>query len=208
MSRALTAGAIAATIATAVKPILLAELDFSSGFVRCWTGVGTLSWGGHYWLGVGTFGGVSAPEEASDLRATSITFSMSGIPNTLLASVLGENYRGRSAKLWWAFLDASNGIVADPFLVFGGRMDTVAIVQGGESASVAVTAESRLVDLERARIRRFNDQDQQQLYPGDLGFQFIAPIQNVTLVWGQKVVAGAAGGTVLTTGNGAPVAQN
>ena len=208
MSRALTSGAVAATTATAVKPILLAELDFSSGFVRCWTGVGTLSWGGNSWLGTGDFGGVSAPEEAGDLRATSITFSMSGIPNALVTSVLGEHYRGRSAKLWWAFLDASNAIVADPFLIFGGRMDTVAILRGGESATVTVTAESRLVDLQRARIRRFNDQDQQQLYPGDLGFQFIAAIQNLTLVWGQKVDTGAAGGTVRTTGGGTPVAQN
>ncbi len=46
----------AETFKTVARPVLLVELGFASGPSRVWSGLGTLSWSGQDWLGVGTLG--------------------------------------------------------------------------------------------------------------------------------------------------------
>jgi hypothetical protein len=53
------------------------------------------------------------------------------------------------------------------------------------AASVVKNLESRLVDWERARVRRYNDADQQAEYPGDLGLQFVEQMVEKQLIWGR-----------------------
>ena len=184
MRGGITSAMQTAVAANVLRPILLCELSFSSGYVRAWSGIGTLSWGGNSFLGVGKFGGFSDSPEAADIRSTSVSLSLSGIPSDLISLVLGDSYQGRSAKVWFGLVDSSMNIIADPILIFGGNMDTVQIQDTGSTSTLSITAENQLVDLHNPRERRFTDQDQQYLYPGDLGLQYIAQIQNKTLNWG------------------------
>ena len=75
-------------------------------------------------------------------------------------------------------------IVADPVLVFHGRMDVMNI-EIGNTATITVTAESRLADWNRARTSRYTDEEQQRLYPGDKGLQYVAQTAEMELVWGR-----------------------
>jgi hypothetical protein len=61
----------------------------------------------------------------------------------------------------------------------------------GETSVLTITAESRLIDMNRARERRFTDADQQQLYPGDLGLQYVAGLQDKEFPWGRVDNTGA-----------------
>ncbi len=45
----------------------------------------------------------------------------------------------------------------------------------------ALTCESRLVDLERAEVRRYTDADQQAEYPGDRFFEFVPALQEAEI---------------------------
>jgi hypothetical protein len=63
-------------------------------------------------------------------------------------------------------------------------MDVLAI-QLGNTITATLTAESRLVDWERAINRRFTDQDQQRAFPGDLGLQFVQATTDMELPWGR-----------------------
>lgn len=185
MSRDLTSGLETATLNPVVRPILLVELDFPSGFVRVWSGYGELSWDGKTWQGVGTLGGVSAVEETDAMKATGVTFRLSGVPLEYVAIALGEHYQGRPAKLWFATLGDNGTITADPFLLFSGRMDVFEDEDSGETATLYLSAESRLIDLERPRERRFTDQDQKSLYPSDKGLEFVAGLQDKKINWGR-----------------------
>ncbi len=59
-----------------------------------------------------------------------------------------------------------------------------------ETATIVVTAESRLIDWNRPRIRRYTDGDQQERFSGDLGFQFMSDASEKEINWGGKVTAG------------------
>ena len=63
-------------------------------------------------------------------------------------------------------------------------MDVPTITDGTDTIAVAISVETRMVDLQRARAWRFTNQDQQLFSPGDLGFQFVGALQNFTVYWG------------------------
>ena len=70
-------------------------------------------------------------------------------------------------------------------VIFAGRIDAMDI-QIGKTASVSVSIESKLVDWERARIRRYTNEDQRNLYSTDEFCEFVVQTVEKELVWGQK----------------------
>jgi hypothetical protein len=183
--RTLTTAVSTALAAENVTPVMFAELDFASGFLRVHTGVGTLTLEGNAYTGVGTLGQVETIEESTELQAYGLRLGLSGIPNTLVGTALTENYQGRALRVFVGALDVNHVLLATPVLVFAGRMDNMQITLGPESASISLNAENRLIDWDRPRIRRYNNADQQAEYPGDLGFEFVEQMVNKTLFWGK-----------------------
>jgi hypothetical protein len=60
------------------------------------------------------------------------------------------------------------------------------IDEGAESSTMSVTAESRLIDLDVTRERRYTDADQKIDFPDDKGLEFIADIQDKEIIWGGR----------------------
>ena len=177
----LTLQASAAATAPVVAPVILCELDFASGPFRVWTGLGGLSWAGLTFAGIGDLGAMSEVEETVELRAVRLTLTLSPVPQDVIDIALAErSFRLRQARLWLALLDAEGAFVADPFPLWAGIMDTMEVVDGAEPR-VALTCESRLVDLERAEVRRYTDPDQQAEYPGDRFFEFVPALQEAEI---------------------------
>lgn len=179
----ITDGAVTAPV---VRPVLLAEFDFADGYSRCWSGVGTLSWSGHTWQGVGTLGSVEDVEETTELRAVGVRFRLSGIPSNLLESVTTTVVQGRRAKLWLGFMSETWVMLDQPVLILSGKMDTVDITDGGSELSFELAVENNLRDLQRPRVRRYTDADQQSEFAGDKGFEFVSELQRKEFKWGTK----------------------
>lgn len=182
--RTSTETAAAALENTNVPYLVLVELDFVEGFVRLTNAGYAFTWNGHTWTGAGNLGTISPIEEGQDLQMYGCTLTLSGISSDYVAKCFGVGYSGRSATIWLAPLDSNYNILEDPIIVFKGKMDTMPI-QLGEQSAIQVTIESKLVDWERARVRRYNNEDQQAEYPGDLGFEFVPQMVEKTLLWGR-----------------------
>lgn len=162
-------------------PAVLVELDFASGPFRAWTGLGQLNWAGKVFEGVGSIGAVGEVEETVELRAVRLTLALSPVPQEVVDIALAErSFRLRPARLWGALLDAEGAFVADPFPLWAGLMDTMEVTDGAEPR-VAITCESRLVDLERAEVRRYTDADQQAEYPHDRFFDYVSALQEAEI---------------------------
>jgi hypothetical protein len=162
------------------------KLDYASGTVRAWSGVGGISWDSQTWSGVGELGSISAMTEQTGVVATGATVGLSGVDATLLGKALDENYQGRDARIWLAFFDTDDlSLLDDPVLLFGGVMDTSDVDRQGGSGSITVNMESYLRVLERSRNRRRTHQDQQLRFSGDKGLEYVAAIQDVPINWGQ-----------------------
>jgi len=193
MSRSLVTAFKNQTLAASLSPVVFALLDFQGGAVRVWNGLGTRSWASNNYTGVGHLGSISTIEETADIRANSVTLALSGVPSSLISTVLGDNYSGRDVKIWIGALDAAGAIVADPNLRFSGRMSNVEIDEGPDTAVIKVLAESKLADLQRSRERRYTHEDQQIDFAGDLGLQLMPTAQSRPLYWGGRQAFPVAG---------------
>ena len=58
------------------------------------------------------------------------------------------------------------------------------ISDGGDTATIKLTAESRLIDLDRSRERRFTSEDQKIEFPDDKGLEYVDDLQDKEIVWG------------------------
>jgi hypothetical protein len=191
VARSLTAGMITELTAAQLRPFVLVHLDFDTDPIFLWDGYGTLAWNGNDYLGTGNLLAISPSEETAEIRAAGLQMSLSGIPSAMLSIALQEDYQGRACYVRLGALDGTGAIVADPVLVFSGRMDVMTIDEGGESSTVTMSVENRLVDLERPRLRRYTAEDQAIDYPSDVGspterdafFDQVPGLQNREVVW-------------------------
>tara|TARA_R110000823_G_scaffold178335_1_gene310824 strand:- start:247 stop:807 length:561 start_codon:yes stop_codon:yes gene_type:complete len=185
MSRSLTTALNNELISSEMNPFMAVSLDFEDGTFYSWTGYGDITFGGETYFGSGDIIHLGSVNETSEIRANGIQISLSGIPAELVSAALQDPYQGRIAKIYFGVLNGTTGaVIADPYLIFKGRMDLMTIEDGGETASISVTAESRLIDLNRAKERRFTDNDQKIDYPDDKGLQHIQGLQEKQISWG------------------------
>jgi hypothetical protein len=185
MAREISAEMNAAAQAATVRPALLAQVGSASGDVLVWTGYGEIAWDGKTFQGVGTFGGISPATETTEMEATGLTLQLSGIPSELIAVAVGDMRQGLPAKLWLACFDAGMAMIDEPVLIFSGLTDVPVIDEGGDTASIGVTVESRLIDLDRPRARRYTPEDQHLDDPTDQGFDFVAGLQEKEFRFGR-----------------------
>lgn len=202
MSRSLEAAVATGVVAPVVPFALFAEFAFASGTLRMWSGVGAFAWVGETWLGLGDLTGVGTLDETTEIGASSLTFSLSGVPSGLRALALGQGYRGRPCKLWLAILSADLTTVVGSTLIFGGRMDTMPLTAGSDTtSSISIVAENRLVDLRRSRPSRYTDAEQRLLDATDTGLSRIAKLAERPFHWGVAAPARAASPGLDNTSN-------
>lgn len=186
MARSIDSNTQAALVAPEVLPVFLFHAEFDEGDVYLWSGYGDLSWNSQTWTGTGTFGSVSEIEESTNIQANGVTVSLNGIPSSIISLALTYEYRGRPCRLYLGAVSVAtpNTLVGDPLMEFGGIMDVMSFEDSGETGSISISIENRLIDLSRARERRFTHEDQQIDYPGDLGLEYVAGLQDKEINWG------------------------
>ena len=64
-------------------------------------------------------------------------------------------------------------------------MDIAKLMRTG-TATITLNCESRLIQLERPKNRRYTHEDQQERLTGDLGFEFVTDLQDKEIIWGKK----------------------
>lgn len=185
MSRGLTNDMTTAVTGSELRPVLFFEGVFASGTVRYFSGYGTISWDGKTWTGGGKHVGVTPVSEVADVEARGISVLLNGFDSALVTTALSEARAGKSGKLWLGMLNDDGTIIADPQLIFAGRLDVPEITDSGESAAIAIDYENRLIDLERSRERRYTDEDQKIDYPSDRGFEFVEALVEKEVIWGR-----------------------
>lgn len=181
--RDMTVDAQLAIEATYARPLFLVSCQFQNETIYVWTGVGSISWGGHTWIGVGALGSISTIAETLETQAQGITLSLSGIDNTLIADALTQTYGGGKAQVWLGFLLANGSLVSDPIPAYLGDMDQTTIDMSTDTTTISIAVENRLADLNRAQGGRYTDQCQRQISPTDSGFKFVSWLQDQFLNW-------------------------
>ena len=212
MSRDLSTDTIQSLSADVVYPFFAVELQFDgANILRMWTGQGTLVLDdGSQWVGLGQLLNISSIEETSEMSVKGASISLSGIPSDLLSLALSEPYQGRIAKIYFGTFQQGSILqeTSDYILLqdgsrinlesmstgfnelFSGYMDQMNIEESGDTATIEMMVENKLIDLERARVARFTSGYQKSVYPGDLGMDFIEDLQDKKISWGRAETNG------------------
>ena len=198
MSRSLSAEMLAVATADIVRPIYLVKAEFDSTppedrNLYLWSGFGDLTFNGKNYLGVGNLLSISAVDESTDLTATGASIVLSGIQSPLLAIARDEDYQGRPITIYLGALDDTGDLIASPTVLFSGFMDVMTIAETGETSTISVTAENKLIAFDRSYVRRYTAEDQKIDYPNDMGFEFVAKIADQEIIWGRASPASGQG---------------
>ena len=198
MSRVLSAEMLAVATADVVRPIYLVKAEFDSTppedrNLYLWSGFGDLTFNGKNYLGVGNLLSISAVDESTDLTATGASIVLSGIQSPFLAIARDEDYQGRPITIYLGALDDTGDLIASPTVLFSGFMDVMTISEAGETSTISVTAENKLIAFDRSYVRRYTAEDQKIDYPNDMGFEFVAKIADQEIIWGRASPASGQG---------------
>lgn len=170
-----------------VPVVALVKLQFDSGTVRLHTGIGDLVYAAETYQGVGSLLALNFPaERAETSAAVSGTIELSGLDPSILAIADTENYQGRRATVFFGAFDSAGALVVDPDTIFRGTMDVMEPTDEGETARIALSIENRAAAFDRPNARRLTPEDQALLYAGDKGFDFVAALQDRTIIWGPQ----------------------
>jgi len=183
MTRSITSNMLTQFSAKEVELFLALKLNFDSGTIALWTGYGDITFGSQSYTGAGTLLGFSTVEETSEIAARGAQVTLDGIETSIVSLALQEPYQGRKALIYLGAL-SSGAVVADPTLIFDGRMDVMTIEDSGDTCTISLTLESRLIDLERSRVRRYTTEDQKVNFSNDKGFDYVADLTDKQVNWG------------------------
>lgn len=188
MSRTIPSSLLSVLGNPEIEPFYAVEMQFDSGTMRIWTGYGDKSIGGNTYTGTGNLLKIEGLEETSDLSAAGTTLTLSGLDSEIITYALTEEYQGRLAKIFWGV----NG-VSDVIEVFSGYMDQMIIQDQGDSSTIQLSLESRLIVLERPNIRRYTSESQKGvraqdgLVGNDSFFNWVTQLQDKRVPWGREV---------------------
>ena len=191
MARTLSTEMQALATSDLVRPIMLIDLEFSTT-LNIWNGIGNLTHGGNTYTGVGDLLGVSPMGESTDISAKGCNITLSGANASLVDKAKSEDYQGNSVSIKLGAMDDNGDIISEPVVIFKGFMDVMSIVESGEYSTISISVENNLILFDKAKVRRYTDNDQKIDHPTDEGFSFVANIQNKQMVWGRS--SGSSGG--------------
>ena len=174
-----------------------------------WTGIGDTTIDGITYTGTGNLMQISSIKETAEIQAAGANLTLSGIPADMLSLALSVPYQGRIGKIKFGLIDADNNLLEletafnmllesgidiglenpeqSNVLVdmFVGYMDQMNIDESAETSIISLSLESKLLDLDRPVIRRYNNESQKALFPNDKAFEFLNDLQGKDLSWGR-----------------------
>ena len=128
--------------------------------------------------------GMSNFTEETDITKTSLTISLSGADQTFISTVLNENVINDSVTIYRGFLDNTNSLIADPFLLYDGQIDSFSISESETSSTVSLAVVSHWADFEKTSGRKTNNNSQQRFFSADVGMDFSSEtVQDIK--WGR-----------------------
>jgi len=162
---------------------IFAAIEHPSGTAYYWSGIGTRTWNGHTWTGVGKLGTISPVKHTSEIAIQDITFILSGVDAVTIVQ-LNDNVRNLSGQVWLACFGIDDSVVADPYQLVDCELDyQVFDVQEDGTATISIVAHSGFYTLDRGVDEAWTPENQQLAYPTDSGLDMVPGLIKQDLQW-------------------------
>ena len=168
------------------KLIFLVELDWPSGPVYAWTGIGELKVHGHVWQGVGDLGDIGEISDDAELARSELSLALSVFNTDLLNESFRRDAVGRSGVVYagccdddWQPVEAS---ITPMFAGFIGDVGT----KLGDTNSISVVLVTDTADPRRKRPGRYTDASHRREFPRDGFYKRAAETSSRPIYFGSK----------------------
>ena len=193
MSRWESATNEAAAAQRSVSLVTMVDLQIPGDRLTAHDGIGSFTWGGLTWDGLGRYGSIDAIVETTDVIAAPVEMTLSGVDAGLIDAGMDTAYHGQPARVYIAMFDAEAGTLVDsPELLGEGRRDFMQYDIAEGQASIKVRCEHRLRRMPVTA--RYTDEDQRARFPTDKFFSRLYLVNGYISQWADKDAAYASGG--------------
>ncbi|KKN44564.1 hypothetical protein LCGC14_0691680 [marine sediment metagenome] len=199
-TRTLGSGIAAELTSLNAEAVHLVEIVFSSGTERLSTGTRDIDWDGFTWSAVGGILQIGAVEEAQSPKNAGMDIALAGIDQTIVSALLSAHYRGRSLKLWRAYLDQATGlIIVDPVpLIDHLQLEGYRIEENiSRGSPLTVTIKTRVslrASIPERRGIQCNLISHQSVHTDETFMQHVAGLKGKLNYWGTEAPTRIGGG--------------
>ena len=177
MARGLSS-AVKTELATGnIDPVLLIEIGFSTPVYltnASFDVVSSISGSSRTYSANGHLRNITTVSETNNPTKNSLIVSLSGVDQTYIAGALNENIINDNVYVYRGFFDSNFSLIADPFLLFYGTIDSFKISDNTQKATINLTATSHWGNFSKTNGRTTTDNSQQRFFSGDKGMEFSA----------------------------------
>lgn len=175
--------------------VVFARLEFPSGTVRVHNSVGTLSFGGEDYLGVGAFGSIEPMKESIALVDNPVRITLSSITQEIIDAVKTDDIYRRNADIYVGALNPETGtLTGTPINWISGFMEHASVLIGQKNG-VMIQIQTRAGRLRQSNHLRFTLEDHQITYSDDLYFEFLPQVQDARVQWVTPAEDNSGGGS-------------
>tara|TARA_Y100000114_G_C11730864_1_gene313492 strand:+ start:432 stop:998 length:567 start_codon:yes stop_codon:yes gene_type:complete len=177
MARGLSS-AVKTELATGViDPVLLIEIGFNTPKYLTnapFDIVSSVSGSSRTYQTNGHLRNITGVNETNKPTKNTLSLSLSGVDQTYISLALSENIINSEVYIYRGFLDTSNALISDPFLLFFGTIDEYKITDTTETANLVLQITSHWGNFSKTSGRVTTDNAQQRFFSGDKGMEFAA----------------------------------
>jgi len=183
MTRTLTTAVKNELLTDSLQPVTLVYINVGTGF-RFTDHYKDITYDSNTYSASSLFTRLSSVTESSEIEVSNITLSFSGADQTIISLFLSNNYMEKEAEVYKGFLNSSEAVIADPFLLFKGRIESFSIDETINNSNANIVVASHWSDFSKIEGRKTNTGSQQLHFANDLGFEFASQtVQNIK--WGR-----------------------
>lgn len=149
------------------------------------------------WQGSGLLLSVGSTDESTDLDTPGFDLTLDGVDQTIISIIMQNDFRGRKAECWRAWINRTTGAVVDtPIMLFDGYQNdpytvSESMTEEPDAVSVGTRIVSRLTKLSHVRpiksqTTSYNEMlERAGLSTGDTFFQNVPAIMDREVYWGR-----------------------
>jgi hypothetical protein len=144
MARSLTTAVKNELATNQLNPITLVYFNISTG-LRFTDHYKDITYDSNTYSASSLLLGVSDISESSEVSVDSIAVSFSGADQTIISLVFNNEYMEKEAEIYKGFLNSSQQLIADPFLLFKGRVESFNLDEDETSSTITLNYSFTLV---------------------------------------------------------------
>lgn len=186
MSRSLNGSFASALVSSHIRPRFLFEATFGGTTYYWCTGSHDISYNGNLYLGNGYLQTPALVDEDIEMSATTNSIALTGEPSVLMSIIFGSAAHTNTGKMYFALVNEDLTIIGTPHEMFSGKLDVVEILDDPNTATIKISYENKLIELDKQKELRYTDECQKTYYPTDKGFIYMQQTADWKGYWGKS----------------------